>query len=291
MSEDRFLFRLAVCVKGTSEEAAAESGRARLSELELCAVEEAVRISERSEVRCEVLAISLGGATADDALRMCLAVGAHRALHVETDAEVWDGLVSARLLAEALQPLGCSLVLCGQRSHEGMHGMVGPALARDLGYPLLSNVVGIRVSPTEMTAEVTQRLERGDRWLWRTKLPAVCLVEKGINTPRYLSINRLARQQARPVERRKPANWEAVGAELRDRYGSQQLEWLSEARVRPKKTKAPDAAMPPAERLELLRSGGSPSRGQGDKPGRLSGDPEAVAHGIVDFLVEKGFLS
>lgn len=266
---------------------AVEEGRRVLGQSDLCALEEALRIRERLGGGCEVVALSAGPEPFDAPLRSCLAMGADGAIRVSAVGDGWDPLEVAAALAGALRQLGADLILCGERSGEGMHGVVGAAVARFLGWPVLMGIVRLELLSGGTAIRATQRLERGDRWLWECPLPAVCTVDKSINVPRYVPVHRRIRAGRKTVSRLDLADATTLGEEIARRYGRLELLKLAQPRVRPKKTEAPPASLSPAERLKAIRSGGREKK----EGKRLRGDPVTVSQEIVEFLAEKGFLT
>ena len=95
----------------------------------------------------EVIAVTAGPAAARDVISRALAMGADRGIHVQvSDVNATDSLGIARVLAEAIRPLGCHLVIAGQASDDFEVGQVGAQVAELLGMPVISNVVEVRKS-------------------------------------------------------------------------------------------------------------------------------------------------
>jgi electron transfer flavoprotein beta subunit len=258
------------------------------NDYDLLAVEEAIRIRETLSFPCEVTVISFGPEFVKEILRVCLAMGADRAIHVQQNgAKEWKGLAVAAILAKAIEPLAYDLILCGQQSLTGMHSIVGAGVAHFLHLPLIMGIVKLEVSLVRRSLQATQKLEKGDRWVWECPLPAVCTVEKGTNVPRYISIHRLLLHRRRPVADIDIAEQAKIAEEVASCYGRRDLQGIAYPRIRPKKTAAPTVSLSPAERLRFLKSGGSLEE---KKIERLKGNPNSIAHQLVQFLTEKGFV-
>ncbi|MGC8837014.1 MAG: electron transfer flavoprotein subunit beta/FixA family protein [Anaerolineae bacterium] len=147
-----------------------------------CALEVALQWKEA--VGAEVVAVSLGPARADDALREALAMGADAAYHLADPAfDQADIAVATRALAAAIRRLEpVDLVLVGDRSGDTGSGQVGPRLAEALG---LAQVTGaVRVRPADGAAEVVRRWQ-GQFAKVRVPLPALVAVAAGSVKPRY----------------------------------------------------------------------------------------------------------
>jgi len=295
------LFKIVVCVrwvpdfyqnppeldtiKGQLKE---ESLHYIVNDYDLLALEEAIRIREALSSPCEVTVISFGPEPLKETLRVCLAMGADRAIHVhQNGAKEWEGLAVAAILAKAIEPLACDLILCGQHSLEGMHGMVGAGVAHFLHLPVIMGIIKLEVSLVRRRIRATQKLEKGARWVWECPLPAVCTVEKGMNVPRYIPIHRLLLHRRRPVADVNIEEQAKIIEEVASRYGRRDLQKIAYPRIRPKKTAAPTVSLSPAERLKFLKSGGSQEEKKGD---RLRGNPSSISQQVVQFLADKGFI-
>ncbi|MBC7223741.1 MAG: hypothetical protein H5T59_05645 [Anaerolineae bacterium] len=147
-----------------------------------CALEVALQWKEATGA--EVIAVSLGPARADDALREALAMGADAAYHLCDEAfEQADVAVAARALAAAIQRLApVDLVLVGDRSGDTGAGQVGPRLAEALDLPQVTGAY--QAVPADGAALVVRRWQ-GRFAKVRAPLPAVVAVVAGAVKPRY----------------------------------------------------------------------------------------------------------
>lgn len=257
---------------------------------DLLALEQALRIRARVGAGAEVIAVSVGGEPIEGLLRTCLAMGVDRATRIPREADVRDGIVTARVLAQAIEKMGYELILCGQTSLEGMHGIVGPAIAHHLGVPLLAGVVKLELAADSTRVLATQKLEKGGRCVWEAPLPSVCVVQEGINVPRYVPVHRRILCRRSPVIVMRIERQRELAEQVVERYGSLRLERVSYPRIRPKKTAAPAASLSPAERLKSLQAASGGARRQNGKAERIEGDPHQVCARIVQFLAERGFV-
>lgn len=147
-----------------------------------CALE--VALQWKDATGAEVVAVSLGPARADDALREALAMGADAAYHLcDPGWDQADIAVATRALAAAVRRLEpVDLVLVGDRSGDTGAGQVGPRLAEALGLPQVTSAYQVR--PEDGAAEVVRRWQ-GRFARVRASLPALVAVAPGAVKPRY----------------------------------------------------------------------------------------------------------
>jgi len=168
-----------------------------ISPHEECGVEEAVRIVEAYGGSVTVL--TLGPPEAEEQLRDALALGADRAILLETDGSDWDPEATAAALVEAIEPEAPELVIFGNESADSGGYQVGIRVAHALSRPVITGLKALAVED----GHVRGRQESGD--VYRAPLPAVVTVKEGINLPRYPSVPAKLRARRKPVERRTPA--------------------------------------------------------------------------------------
>src|SRR5215471_789198 len=187
--------KVAVCVKQVPESASPRldpttkrldrSGEGALNRFDANAVEEALRLKERSG-DAEVVVVSLGPEKAADALRKALAMGADRALLVSDEAAAGSDLVATSFaLARALERESPDLVLFGQQASDSDGAVLWAAVAERLRQPLVSQAAELELEDSRVV--VKRQTEFGyDRI--EAKLPAVVGVSDAINEPRYPSL-------------------------------------------------------------------------------------------------------
>ncbi len=160
------------------------------------AVEEALRIKEAHGG--EVVAVCMGPAKAEDALRKALAMGADSAVLVSDAALAGsDAQATAYALAEALKTFEWDLVVFGVRSTDGETGCVPAAVAERLGAPLLSSLSKVEVDGSNLS--VHRETEQG-YVAYGCPTPAVLSVIKGINEPRYPSMKGIMGAKKKTVD-------------------------------------------------------------------------------------------
>ena len=188
--------KIAVCVKHVPDAAVHKridpgtkrldrSGEGALNPVDANAVEEALRIKERSGDG-EVVVLSLGPEKALDALRKALAMGADRALLVSDAAAAGSDLVATSyLLARALEREGADLVLFGQQASDSDGAVLWAAVAERLRRPMISQAAELTLDGDAVTGK--RQTEFGYDVI-RAPLPAVVAVADSINEPRYPSL-------------------------------------------------------------------------------------------------------
>jgi len=152
------------------------------------AVEEAVRIREKSPEDTTVTLISLGPDNFKDTLRKGLAMGADKAVHLLDAAfEGLDCLGVATALSKAIGTLGYDLILCGRQAVDDDMAQVGPAIAVLLNIPFVTVVTDLKLSEDRQKAEVTRQIEGGSEII-EAPLPLLLTCQKGLNEPRLPSL-------------------------------------------------------------------------------------------------------
>jgi len=179
---------------------------------EECAVEEAVRLTEKHGGSSTVL--TLGPEAAIDQLRDAMALGIERALLLETDGREWDPVATSSAIVEAIEAernagRTYDLVMFGNESADSAGFQVGVRVADALDLPCVTGVKALEVS--DGRAMVRRQTESG----WEVAdvpLPAVLTVKEGINLPRYPSLPGRLKAKKKDIERIKP-EWRDGGLE------------------------------------------------------------------------------
>lgn len=165
------------------------------------AVEEAVRLKEAGTAT-EIIAVSVGPQKAQEQLRTALAMGADRAILVESDLTDLQPLVIARLLAAVCEREQPDLVLMGKQAIDDDSNQVGQMLAalRDLPQGTFISRLEPGAGHVVVTREVDAGLER-----LRLSLPAVVTVDLRLNEPRYPKLPNIMKAKKVPIETATPA--------------------------------------------------------------------------------------
>src|SRR6187200_954136 len=173
------------------------------------AVEESVRLKEKG-VASEVVAVSCGPTACQETLRTAMAIGADRAILVETEAELQPLAVAKLLkaLAEREQP---QLVILGKQAIDDDCNQTGQMLAALLEWPQAT--FASKVELAEGAASVTREVDGGLETL-RLQLPAVVTTDLRLNEPRYVTLPNIMKAKKKPLETLKP---EALGVDVAPR--------------------------------------------------------------------------
>lgn len=249
------------------------------------AVEEALVIREKHGGTVTVL--TLGPARAEEALRWCLAMGADEAIHVmQVASPEMSPFAVSSVLAEVIRGLACDLILFGRLAIDDEMGLTGTFVAEMMGLPVVTSVVRVELHPEERRAILHRSLEKGDREVAECCLPGVFTVDMQMNRPRYPTLDgrRMAGRREIKVIRAKTEGGMLPGPES---IPVVEILRLAPPKIRPKKILAPDENASAASRMQWILSGGVAQK-QG---GRITGDADRLADGIMEFLVERNFIS
>lgn len=196
--------KIAVCVKAVPDgrlridpvsKRLDRSGSSELNKFDTYAVEEALRIKERSGG--EVVVASMGPENAAESLRSALGLGADRAVLVSDHTATGSDLLgTSAVLARVLERERPDLVLFGQQASDGGGALLWAAVAERMKLPVVSQVTGLTVEAG--TLRLTRQTEFGDDSI-ETALPAIIAVTDAINEPRYASLKGMMGAKKRPL--------------------------------------------------------------------------------------------
>ena len=173
------------------------------------AVEEAIRLKEKG-VATEVVVVSCGVAQCQETLRTALAMGADRAILVETDAEL-QPLAVAKLLQALVRKEEPRLVITGKQAIDDDANQTGQMLAALLGWPQAPFASSIELSGE--TARVVREVDVGLETI-EVRLPAVVTCDLRLNEPRYATLPNIMKAKKKPLETVTPA---ALGVDPKPR--------------------------------------------------------------------------
>jgi len=169
------------------------------------AVEEAVRLKEKG-VATEVIAVSCGVAQCQETLRTALAIGADRAILVETPADLdLQPLAVAKLLKALVDKEQPGLVILGKQAIDDDANQTGQMLAALAGLPQAT--FASKVEVVDGKARVTREVDGGLETL-EIGLPAVITTDLRLNEPRYVTLPSIMKAKKKPLETIKPKDLE-----------------------------------------------------------------------------------
>jgi len=165
------------------------------------AVEEAVRLKEAG-VATEIIAVSCGVAACQETLRTALAIGADRAILVESDADL-QPLAVAKLLAAVARKEAPGLMILGKQAIDDDSNQTGQMVAALLGWPQAT--FASKVVIADGKAQVTREVDGGLETL-KLNMPAVVTTDLRLNEPRYVTLPNIMKAKKKPLENVKPAD-------------------------------------------------------------------------------------
>ncbi|MFP4138849.1 MAG: electron transfer flavoprotein subunit beta/FixA family protein [Halomonas sp.] len=174
------------------------------------AVEEAVRLKERG-VATEIVAVTVGPKAAQEQLRTALALGADRAIHVETDERV-ESLGAAKALAKVVEEEQPDLVILGKQAIDTDNNQTGQMLAALTGLPqgTFASEVVVSGEGEEARLQVTREIDGGLQTV-ELALPAIVTTDLRLNEPRYAKLPDIMKAKKKPMDVKSPAD---LGVEL-----------------------------------------------------------------------------
>lgn len=164
------------------------------------AVEEAVRLREAG-VATEVVVVSCGITACQDTLRAAMAMGADRAILVETDSEL-QPLAVAKLIKAVATAESPQLLILGKQAIDDDANQTGQMLAAMLGWPQAT--FASKLVPGDNQIRVTREIDGGLETL-ELSLPAVVTSDLRLNEPRYATLPNIMKAKKKPLETRTPA--------------------------------------------------------------------------------------
>ncbi|MEL1251744.1 electron transfer flavoprotein subunit beta/FixA family protein [Aurantiacibacter gilvus] len=166
------------------------------------AVEEALRLKEAGKAE-EVVAVSIGPAKAQETLRTALAMGADRAVLVETDEAV-EPLAVAKILKAIAEEEKPGIVMLGKQAIDDDSNQTGQMLAALMNRPqgTFASKVEIDGDSVSVTREVDGGLETV-----KLSLPAIITTDLRLNEPRYASLPNIMKAKKKPLDTKTPADY------------------------------------------------------------------------------------
>jgi len=205
-------FNVKVRVKADGSGVETANVKMSMNPFDEIALEEAVRLKEAG-VATEILAVSCGAAACQETLRTALAIGADRAILVQTDAEL-QPLAVAKLLKAIVSKEQPRLVIMGKQAIDDDSNQTGQMLAALLGWSQATFASKLKVS--NENAEVTREVDGGLETL-AIRLPAVVTTDLRLNEPRYVTLPNIMKAKKKPLEMLTP---DALGVDVKPRLAT-----------------------------------------------------------------------
>jgi len=223
-------FNVKVRVKADGSGVETANVKMSMNPFDEIAIEEALRLKEAGTAS-EIVAVSCGAQACQETLRTALALGADRAILVETEVEL-QPLAVAKLLRAIAQKESPQLVILGKQAIDDDCNQTGQMLAALLGWPQATFASKVKISDGK--AEVTREVDGGLETL-SIKMPAVVTTDLRLNEPRYVTLPNIMKAKKKPLEVLKP---DALGVDVAPRLKTLKVE---EPPRRKAGVKVPDA--------------------------------------------------
>jgi len=173
------------------------------------AVEEAIRLKEKGAAT-EIVVVSIGPAKAQETLRTALAMGADRAILVQTDADV-EPLGVAKILAKIVAEEAPQMVILGKQAIDDDSNQTGQMLGALLGWG--QGTFASKVEVSGDSVDVTREVDGGLETV-KLKLPAIVTTDLRLNEPRYASLPNIMKAKSKPLATKTPDDY---GVDIRPR--------------------------------------------------------------------------
>jgi electron transfer flavoprotein beta subunit len=232
-------FNVKVRVKSDGSGVETANVKMSMNPFDEIAIEEAVRLKEKG-VATEVIAVSCGPQACQETLRTALAIGADRAILVETDAEL-QPLAVAKLLKNITQKESPKLIILGKQAIDDDSNQTGQMLAALLGWPQATFASKLTIEGDK--AQVTREVDGGLETI-SLKLPAIVTTDLRLNEPRYVTLPNIMKAKKKTLETLKP---DALGVDVSPRLATLKV-------VEPSKRKAGIKVADAKALLEKLRN-------------------------------------
>ena len=174
-----------VKVRPMADNSDVDLNNAKMSVNPFCeiALEDAVRIKEAGNAE-EVIAVTVGKTQSQEQLRTALALGADRAILVESDS-LLEPLAISKVLSKLVEQEQPDLIILGKQAIDGDNNQTGQMLAAMLDYPQATNASEVSLDENNVT--VTREIDGGLQTLKLSK-PAIVTTDLRLNEPRYASL-------------------------------------------------------------------------------------------------------
>lgn len=185
-------------IRVKADSSGVETDNVKLSINPFCeiALEEVLRLREKG-IASEVVAVSIGNEKTQDVLRIALAMGANRAILVQTDEELYP-LAIAKILKKVAEKEKPDMIVAGKQSIDGDNNQTGQMLAALLGWAQASFASKVE-KPEGGKIKITCETDEG-REIIEVKLPCVITADLNLNEPRYTSLPNIIKAKKMTLE-------------------------------------------------------------------------------------------
>ncbi len=194
-------YNVKVRVKADGSDVDVANVKMSMNPFDEIAVEEAVRLKEAGKAT-EIVAVSMGVKQCEETLRTALAMGADRAIHVETDAEL-QPLAVAKLLKQVVAKEAPQLVILGKQAIDDDANQTGQMTAALLGWA--QGTFASKVELGDGSVNVTREVDGGLETV-KLSLPAVLTTDLRLNEPRYVTLPNIMAAKKKPLDKTSPAD-------------------------------------------------------------------------------------
>ena len=202
-------FNVKVRVKADGSGVETANVKMSMNPFDEIAVEEAVRLKEKGAAT-EVVVVSCGVQACQETLRTALAIGADRAILVESDADL-QPLAVSKLIKSLVEREKPNLVILGKQAIDDDSNQTGQMLAALLGWPQATFASKLELADGK--AKVTREVDGGLETI-SIRLPAVVTTDLRLNEPRYVTLPNIMKAKKKTLETLKP---DALGVEVAPR--------------------------------------------------------------------------
>ncbi|ARD47955.1 electron transfer flavoprotein subunit beta [Sporosarcina sp. P37] len=161
------------------------------------AIEEAIEVRDANGG--EVTVVTIGGEDSEKQLRTALAMGADKAvlINTEDDLDESDEFTAAKIIAEYLKDKDADLILAGNVAIDGGSGQIGPRVAELLNINYVTTITDLEIDGSAV--KIVRDVE-GDSEKIETTLPLLVTAQQGLNEPRYPSLPGIMKAKKKPLE-------------------------------------------------------------------------------------------
>lgn len=186
-----------VSIRVKSDGSGVDTDNVKMSLNPFCeiALEEAIRLKEAG-VASEVVLVSVGAADIETVIRSGLAMGADRAIRVDTDNDI-EPLAIAKILKHVAESEEAGLVITGKQSIDGDNNQTGQMLAALLGWPQATFASKLEIEGSD--AKITREVDGGLETV-ALSLPAVVTTDLRLNEPRYPTLPNIMKAKKKPLD-------------------------------------------------------------------------------------------